>query len=134
MTKKERIQESWGYLWGKFEVKSMDRNGWVAPSDWIGGKVNYQKDINWADVELEFVGMPCYLLRPKSLHGIETNNGWTKIESEKDLPAEDGNYIFWAGTDKHLENQYQYHTSRSEDFFVWFSHWRPIVKNPKPLY
>ena len=30
------------------------------------------------------------LFRPKSLQGIETNNGWIKIENESDLPKDDG--------------------------------------------
>ena len=30
--------------------------------------------------------------RPKSLDGLEDNNGWKKIESEADLPKENGPY------------------------------------------
>lgn len=34
----------------------------------------------------------CRFWRPITLKGIETNNGWTRIESEKDLPMEEGTY------------------------------------------
>lgn len=72
------------------------------------------------------------IYRPKSLSGIENNNGWTRIESEDDLPKKLGEY--------HIINRWG---NRSR-FVVrclktlvddWnrdkFTHWHPVIE-PKP--
>lgn len=52
------------------------------------------KELNPIDLSIPFKNIlskdfGCGVLwRPKSLDGIETNNGWTSILSEKDLPKE----------------------------------------------
>ena len=54
------------------------------------GDVSFGKlDIKNEKLERKFNGV-VYSYRPKSLQGIENNNGWIKIESEKDLPKEKG--------------------------------------------
>lgn len=76
--------------------------------------------------------------RPKSLQGIETNNGWIKIESEKDLPSEDCDY--WCG--KMFENGkfYQLSEKRNKQEIAErfktnvITHYQPIVKPLKPIY
>lgn len=95
MTKQECIQQAWGDLWEKLHEEghkeAYNNNGWTAPHLWLGKTVsesmeNYNADINTSSIDLDYVGMPTYLLRPESLRGLETNNGWTKLESEDDLP------------------------------------------------
>lgn len=78
------------------------------------------------------------IYRPKSLSGIETNNNWRQIESEYDLPKENGEY--WV-----VYNQEIIHTyfevgdirfsQNGRDFYKGLpSHYQPIVKPKSPIY
>jgi hypothetical protein len=74
------------------------------------------------------------IYRPKSLNGIETNNGWTKILSEADLPSESGDYYV-----EHKEHGNIYFTALSENydrklFFQEVIAYRPIEIPPKRVY
>ena len=78
MTKSEAIKAAYGEYWDK--VKDyIDDDGWFN---------NIEHDFYFSEwgnssIVLEYEGSFC---RPKSLSGIETNNSWTRIESEEDLP------------------------------------------------
>lgn len=77
--------------------------------------------------------------RPMSLDRVEHNNGWTKIESEKDLPVEDiCLYKIMISSEIQDEGFYSdYHKCFiNEDNKLIFNvtHWRPIVEIPNPLY
>jgi len=78
MTKKERIQEEYG---NDFSILQPNENGWST-------KILMCQDIDYDKYEIYDVGYGMYMVRPKSLQGIENNNGWIKIESEDDLPDE----------------------------------------------
>lgn len=70
--------------------------------------------------------MKCW--RPKSLSGIEDNNGWIKNESEEDLPKEYGYY--WA-----IDNSELIQEVNSDDIKVGFyTHYQPIIYPKPPLY
>jgi hypothetical protein len=73
--------------------------------------------------------------RPKSLSGIETNNGWISIESEKDLPS-DGHY--WTiNKNGAMNNSPRLTDELCNDTEYWlstFTHYQPIVKPSKPIY
>lgn len=88
MTKQEKIKEAWGV---NYEIVKnyINDKGWCLDK---GHKLfdlhkiyDNHKDYDfvfsgeWDDSEVE-------KYRPKSLSGIENNNGWIKIESEDDLP------------------------------------------------
>lgn len=57
------------------------------------------------------------LYRPKSLIGLESNNGWKVIESESDLPTECGNYEVFNQS-KNWSGNYEFDSVRKE----WFNH------------
>lgn len=82
MTKQEKIQEAYG----KFYHKSVNQDGWIKFSlnlpNGIGNWLLSNKD-SLFDVKIQIT---CVQFRPKSLHGIEDNNGWIKIEKESNLP------------------------------------------------
>lgn len=81
MTKQEKIKESYGNY---FELCNPEmNNGWSVKRKGIGFEQLKKK------IELEY-NQPhnAYAFRPKSLSGIENNNGWIKIENESDLPKE----------------------------------------------
>ena len=80
MTKQEKIKEAWGECWNKLpneaQEKAFKNNGLVS---------QYLLTIDKRERKL-------FEIRPKSLQGIEINNGWIKIESKDDLPKIDGHY------------------------------------------
>ena len=75
--------------------------------------------------------------RPKSLQGIENNNGWIKIESEKDLPKVSGLYFgkdYEFGTDMMY---FDFETKKWEDsngYLQNVTHYQQIEKPKPPIY
>lgn len=139
-TKEEVIKEAWSLIpdmeydnihyWSikVLRIESIDDE--LFDKSYIG--TYREENHQWKSYEL-------YKIRPKSLQGIEDNNGWIRIESEEDLPNESGDY--WV-----------YDVNRSIDirFYMGFSktwgnhemeadvpkitHYQPIVKPKPPLY
>ena len=130
-TKEEVIQKAWGIYWDevKSNVVGMGINGGWADNDVI----HYNEDLGCDSKGLEFSGT---LYRPKSLLGIENNNGWIKIESEKDLPKE----ISWCVLEVFKNNgitQAEWWGNDKERSKYWMeniSHYRPPVKHKPPIY
>lgn len=129
-TKEEVIKEAWGDLYNL--GVGIDENGWVSENYLTNDQCNlfnYDKSFDYKNV---------FGYRPKSLQGIENNNGWIKIESEKDLPKE---------YDSEKYKMY-YFTSNGfyekNDYLLWIgyygymkiTHYRlePIFKPQPPLY
>lgn len=79
MTKEEKIILSYGNYWDEFNDSS--KNCALNNNGWISSILDHAPD----NLDLDFKH---YCYRPKELNGIEDNNGWTKIESEEDLPIE----------------------------------------------
>lgn len=74
--------------------------------------------------------------RPKSLAGIENNNGWIKIENEADLPKdlvecyaydEDGDITYFTFN---LSPNSDYELMKEQGI----THYQPIVKPKPPIY
>lgn len=149
MTKQETIKQHYitefinsGMLEKEAEQKwegiseFVDDNGWL---DFLLDK-NRIRDIfhNQENIEVNK-----YLThwRPISLRGIETNNGWTSILSEKDLPSEDIDCEFITKKG----NQYigKCEITDGEVFFIkgvegfsssFITHYAPIIKRLRPLH
>lgn len=72
---------------------------------------------------------------PKSLSGIENNNGWITIESEKDLPP-DGHY--WTiNKNGEINASPKLVDETCNDNQYWlstFTHYQPILKPKPPIY
>ncbi|MHA7822490.1 hypothetical protein ACVVIH_06980 [Chryseobacterium arthrosphaerae] len=88
MTKEQKIQEAFGKSWSLLSPSMQQHilkvHHWV---DRSRNRMNLSpKDLGF-DEETE-CEIHCEFWRPKSLSGIENNNGWIKIESESDLPDE----------------------------------------------
>ncbi|ROI05476.1 hypothetical protein EGI16_03560 [Chryseobacterium sp. G0240] len=135
MTKEQKIQEviikSWGDNWKKLhdDIKdyALKNFGFISKRnviDWLGYSV-------WASPDLESKNMH---FRPKSLSGIENNNGWMKIESEQDLPKDSSAYWIYR-TDNRISNLNDYETDKK-----WLlpdlkaTHYQPIEKPKPPIY
>lgn len=74
--------------------------------------------------------------RPKSLSGIETNNNWISINSENDLPKENGHYLVFDKQRNIVDIDYinSDYDSHSERWMEFNSHYQPINKPEKPIY
>jgi len=131
MTKQEKIQEEYGEYWNK----DIDENGWVRLSINTEKKiVNYlinNKEL--FDSRVETTKDAYYtFFRLKSLQGIENNHGWTKIESESDLPKESGDFYVI-----HERSINYYPMAEKQLFKKWigiYTHYQPITKPKPPIY
>jgi len=132
MKKQEAIKKAYGEHWET--VKDyVDENGWC---EW-----DYKNNCSPSRFEImdfEHKMHESYNWRPKSLQGIENNNGWIKIESEDDLPKETGNYFFTSRSTGNVLIDYFTHDSKVANYFFMqrglYSHYQPIQKPLKPLY
>lgn len=132
MKKEERIQSAYGDLYNK----SIDDNGWMrlsvkTPKDLVRYFIDNKHIFN-TKVETTPDEYKTYF-RPKSLQGIENNNGWIKIESEDDLPKEDG--FYWVVDSETKDIIDRYFDTKNYDYFNQFStHYQSIQKPKPPLY
>jgi len=125
MTKEEKIQEAYGENYDKCKP---DENGMCL--------------INESDYpKIEWVYEGFGYNKPKSLQGIENNNGWINIESEDDLPTEHRGYFTKTNYCKEIvERDYPIFTKSMsiEDERKWWleniTHYQPIQKPQPPIY
>lgn len=141
--KEEVIKEAWGKYWDNMphELKeiSINNNGWIQGRDciqYLGVDFSYSDEL---DTDMLHYGVSKQ--RPKSLQGIEDNNGWIRIESEEDLPKDVGSYLiqyeFKSGhkaiTCVDFDGQTFWHFG-SIFRIELVTHYQPIVKPKPPLY
>lgn len=128
MTKEEKIKEAYGEYFDKCKP---DGNGWSLHSKFRETNFCYNS------IEMSIDGL---LWRIKSLQGIENNNGWIRIESESDLPKEDG--VFWildkklgikSGEWKQAPDEIQ-HKKACKFWIERATHYQPIIKPQPPKY
>lgn len=78
MTAKEKaIRKAYGEYWDQVK-EFVNTDGWI-----YNNSTNFRLDNTGIQQEYDSYNLK---FRPKSLGGIENNNGWIKIESEDDLP------------------------------------------------
>jgi len=68
------------------------------------------------------------------LDEIHRNYGWTKIESEADLPKQATWYITINKNGGYINSSIIFNAQSKDTWMRTYSHWRPIVEIPKPLY
>lgn len=138
-SKQEVIQEAWGKYWG--QVKDhVDENGklkyfhcWQIFGDGVKSDRNFydhelqDKSLNLQNCDWD---MAYY---PKAIEGLSNNNGWTRIESEADLPKEAGSYwvIRSHGDDVGIA-YFDMGFTNYDGYRV--THWQPIIKPEAPIY
>ena len=124
ISKLKAIAKAYGEHWEK--VKDfVDENGWF--------DMKFYDEGNFEDEFFDNCDVKNAFIRPKSLAGIENNNGWIKIESEADLPKK--------GTSCHVIlksgvtcvfidlDDSEYLTLKNRG-----THYQPIVKPEPPIY
>ncbi len=133
MTNKEAKQEAIKKAYGdnhEIYEKSLTKNGWL--------KVEYDIYENADRFYFDFLRHELnadeyeYFIRPKSLSGIDDNNGWIRIESEDELPKESCNYWIFQ-SDLRAVTMKDFYDNKKY-YGVKATHYRPIVKPLKPLY
>lgn len=124
MTKQEKIKEAYGN-YADVAMELCDENGWIS-------KQHYYTYFPQDREEKMFAST---MVRPKSLSGIENNNGWVKIESENDLPKENEQH-YWTITENNPDIKERYFNK----FFNEYkgegkvTHYQPIEKPQSPIY
>lgn len=139
-TKEEVIKEAWsnkelnlkdGWLYIGYCC-----NGWGDVSECLKGM---EMSINRHNYNLDFYDHDngdwgSVSIRPKSISGIENNNGWIKVESEEDLPKDGMTYYLICVDNKpsiHPHNLAQIKSLYIDGIII---HYQPIVKPLPPLY
>jgi hypothetical protein len=137
MIKKEIIIKAWMELNIETPFGICDKTGWVHGyfCNGIDDIVNDFGEItDQIEYDIEYDGLGKF--RPKSLQGLENNNGWIKIESEDDFPNEEidcffikGKQMFTGIWDNGLKRFYSGNNWISNVF-----HYQEIKRPDLPLY
>lgn len=131
MTKREIVLAAFEHF-VEYVEDSADENGWIKREEHSAFMRNHFYLAN--NIETKFVDKVEYW-RPKSLEGIEDNNGWVKIESEADLPKED--LQCWL-IDEEFGTDIGYFSFSTKKWFVdceqFVTHYKPIIKPEPPKY
>jgi hypothetical protein len=136
MTKQEKIKEAYGEYWE--EIRSFVNDEGYFDNIRFSELKNYRVKLDYCDFDMNNNDFYVPMWRPKSLQGIENNNGWIKIESEADFPKETRNtqyHVFkFSNQYKHIINNF----SESEVKYLWeqeeITHYQPITKPQPPIY
>jgi len=119
MNKQDKIKEAYGEY---YEICKPDKNGncLIISS-------------GYPNVEWEYSGFGYN--QPKSIQGIENNNGWIKIESNEDLPKEQMYCWFFDKEKGQMAGEFL-NNGKDEINFILANatHYQPIIKPLKPLY
>ncbi len=131
MNKEQLIKESWEAIGIDFSTieNELDENGWhLGDVDQIP-KDSYEQ----CDHYSKSVGKMAE--RPKSLRGLEDNNGWIKINDEDDFPRSEGEYTLMFTNQQHTNKIVDHIWFKSADL-LWkcTTHYRIKQQLPKPLY
>lgn len=136
MTKQDKIKEAYG---GLIDLNLLDENGWA-----IYGCEDFSESgiEPFGEYETKNHIAGVYNWRPKSLKGIENNNGWIKIESENNLPKQTNNLWLLANDGSLILGKWCifqkiFKTTSGNNFDtdgVFFTHYQPIIKPDLPLY
>lgn len=90
MTKEEKIKDAYREWWDKMK-SFVDENGWFDKNAFCIIRLKYED----VCATVDFVhDLSTDEMIPKEIQGIRDNNGYTKIESEKDIPEEEG--VYWV--------------------------------------
>ena len=137
MTKEEVIKEAyrgyWDLLTQEQQEKVIVNNGWVNCS--VLSLVNR---IEYCQSKSHSYFSVAFSHRPALLEGIENNNGWTKIESEEDLPKEDVMYRlgFFISSGKFYQdsNPYSLKTALCALKESYYTHYQQISEFKSPIF
>lgn len=81
MTKEDIIKNAYGQYW-------TEMSPWINKEGWFDKEAFFQKyfEFEYKHLELFFLHKGDLMI-PKAIVGLENNNGWTKVESQDELPT-----------------------------------------------
>ncbi|MFV0195194.1 hypothetical protein OBJ93_06885 [Empedobacter falsenii] len=130
--------EYWEQLSNEAQQQALQNNGFIHQKYLIDSRGSLLDclDFEWMDTYDSEFGLSIRVFRPKSLQGIETNNGWIKIESEDDLPNDDAFYYKICVNNKPCND---YSLSIVEIRRCYYNinnvtHYQPIEEQKPPIY
>ena len=129
-SKQEALIKAYGKAFNLIDkdviLRIFESEGWTR-------EVNESWLKNTIGIDLEFNGIYC---RPKSLQGIENNNGWISIESEKDLKELPKTYQSYHGAFNEFiyDTTFNYQTLLKKYAEKELTHYQPIIKPNRPIY
>ena len=130
MTKEEKIKEAWGlyfeHLGEHAKKHALENNGYCSAPSITLGLILRRHGEEWLETNKDLKN------RPKSLQGIEDNNGWIKVESEADLPKESYNY--WVFQNDGLIQSMKEYELNKKYYNIEATHYQPIQKPKPPIY
>ncbi|SEG75398.1 hypothetical protein [Sphingobacterium lactis] len=129
--KQEAIRKAYGEYWEQVKDK-VDEEGWFYyySMDYLTKSKNYSLT-HYLTCDEDIYKLT---IRPKSLQGIENNNGWIRIESEGDLPKDSYNYYAFCSNGSVMTfNDFEYYKKYIIPELK-VTHYQPIVKPEKPIY
>ena len=137
MTKQEKIQECWGVHY----AGDINENGYRTYDYLFGDHLLHQWDDRYFDKGITNQITTKYWVRPKSLKGIENNNGWVKIYCENDMPQFDCEcYVISKVSIGIIFSRWnqvfdEYQNEKARKFWLDnFSHYKIIETQKQPLY
>lgn len=146
-SKEEVIKDAWIGAIGeeKFNKSklSIDKNGWVNSKEVVflyNEKHPFLNEDFHQSLPKRMSLETQYYVRPNSLNGIDDNFGWISINSESDLPSENG--TFWildkelgikSGEWRKAPNEVE-HKKACEFWIKRATHYQPINKPLPPLH
>jgi hypothetical protein len=135
MTKQEKIQEAYGEHW-ELVKNYVDENGWFYSNSSEYVKIFHTICMSVLLDPRRQEDLCSY--RPKSLSGIEDNNGWIKIESESDLPKEESIMyrlgMFLNDGRFHQDSNLCTLTTAIAALNWNYTHYQPVGKKKEPIY
>lgn len=125
-TKEELLQSVYGA-----EYIHADINGWMKYGMYHPSEFDFDKDEvdRYGDIDL---------WRHKNLNGIESNNGWISINSEKDLPTIGTFYTILSFDENIVEREFPHPKFTLEFNKEWWmkyvTHYQEKIVPHKPLH
>jgi len=71
---------------------------------------------------------------PPSIVGVVNNNGWNRIDGPDALPSTRGQYTVLGKSGKIEEWTFTGGPQNIDFWLEYFTHWRPVVELPRPIY
>lgn len=137
MTREEKIKEAWE----ETGIVPVLTNCVMCDMGWSRFNMSIKQNPNYEFEKFHFCGLDWF--RPKSLDGIDNNNGWIKIESEDDLPkdgswaeyhvyARDG--VFINNENIGIDSYWYMDDNKIKEWLDDYTHYQPIQKPKPPIY
>ncbi|MYZ60743.1 hypothetical protein EH151_12685 [Elizabethkingia anophelis] len=138
--KEQAIKAAYGELYKKYEDRINKNDGYL---NYKSEKV--LKEIRSIVGEVELHPHYVYIFRPKSLQGLENNNGWNKVEFDSNgnlldkdsLPKKPGEYNIinrWGTPSKYILKSDQNEKNVRDWQWSKYTHWRSAEAYKPPIF